>query len=103
MYAPKDKPHERSVYHTYIIQAEHRDKLQTFLARKKIDTKIHYPIPIHLQPAAKNIGNQAGDFQVVERQVESILSLPIYPNITNAQVEHCCATIIDFYNKKRLE
>jgi dTDP-4-amino-4,6-dideoxygalactose transaminase len=60
--APHDKPYEKAVYHTFIIQTDKRDKLKEFLASKGIDTKIHYPIPIHMQTAAKYLGYKKGDF-----------------------------------------
>ncbi len=96
--APKDKSYEKSVYHTFVIQMEQRNHLQKFLASKGIDTKIHYPIPIHLQQSAQKLGYQKGDFRVAEKQLETILSLPIHPNLTDAQIEFCCNTIINFYN-----
>jgi dTDP-4-amino-4,6-dideoxygalactose transaminase len=94
---PRDKPYEKAVYHTFIIQTKQRDKLKEFLASKGIDTKIHYPIPIHLQEAAKYLGYKKGDFPVTEKQAETILSLPIYPELTNEQVDYVAKNCADFF------
>jgi len=96
---PKDKPYEKAVYHTFIIQSKQRDALKQFLADNGIDTKIHYPIPIHLQQAAKSLGYKKGDFPVTERQTETILSLPVYPELTNEQVDYVIEYVRKFYKK----
>ena len=96
---PRDKPFEKSVYHTFIIQTARRDELKNFLAEKEIDTKIHYPIPIHLQDAAKLLGYKKGDFAVTEHQTETILSLPVFPELSDHQVEYVAETINNFFRK----
>ncbi len=88
-----------SVYHTYIIQTEQRNDLMSYLSSNNIDSKIHYPIPIHLQPAAEYLGYQEGDFPVTESQRDRILSLPVYPELTDDQINMVISTIIDFFNK----
>lgn len=99
MIVPKDKPNEKAVYHTFIIQTTRRDELKKFLSEKEIDTKIHYPIPIHLQDAAKYLGYRMGDFPVTEKQTGTILSLPVFPELTDDQVEYVADTIIKFFKK----
>jgi dTDP-4-amino-4,6-dideoxygalactose transaminase len=94
---PHDKPYEKAVYHTFIIQTEQRDKLKEFLAGKGVDTKIHYPIPIHLQEAARYLKYKKGDFPVTEKQTDTILSLPIYPELTDEQVNYIADCIIEFF------
>lgn len=89
-----------SVFHTYIIQYKHRDELKNYLAEKGIDTKIHYPLPIHYQEAAASLGYKKGDFPVTERQAETILSLPVYPELTDEQVDYVAETIREFCSKK---
>lgn len=81
------------VYHLYIIQANNRDKLQAALNEAGIATGIHYPVPIHLQPAYAELGHQPGDFPVTERLAQRILSLPMYPGITPEAVEYTAHTI----------
>ncbi|KHO55458.1 MAG: aminotransferase [archaeon GW2011_AR19] len=95
---PLDKSNEYAVYHTFIIQVNKRDKLQKFLLQKGIETKIHYPIPIHLQRAAQYLGYKKGDFPKAEKQAEKILSLPIYPELKEEQLELVVKEIRNFYS-----
>jgi len=99
MIVPSDKPNEKAVYHTFIIQTDNRDELKKFLSEKEIDTKIHYPIPIHLQDAAKYLGYRKGDFPVTEKQTGTILSLPVFPELSDDQVEYVAGTIIKFFKE----
>ena len=82
----------RAVYHLYVVCVQDREGLQKHLADAKIDTGIHYPVPLHLQKAYANFGYKQGDFPVTEKVVSQILSLPIYPQLVPAQqlkvVEH---------------
>ena len=95
---PLDKSNENAVYHTFIIQADKRNQLQKFLLQKGIETKIHYPISIHLQKAAKFLGYKKGDFPKTEEQAEKILSLPIYPELKEEQLELIVDEIRNFYS-----
>ena len=79
VFIPPERPHEFIAYHTLVIQIDHRDALQAHLADRGVGTAIHYPIPIHLQPAAAYLGHGRGDFPVCETQAERILTLPIHP------------------------
>jgi dTDP-4-amino-4,6-dideoxygalactose transaminase len=99
MYVPKDKEYEHSVYHTFIIQTDKRDALMTYLREQGVDTKIHYPVPIHLQKAAAYLGYKKGDFPVTEKQCETILSLPVFPQLDNEQVDYVIEKINFFYKK----
>jgi len=94
---PIDKDHEKAVYHTFIIQSSKRDALKQFLADCQIDTKVHYPVAIHLQEAAQYLGYKKGDFPVTEKQTATILSLPIFPELTNQQVNYVIASIRNFF------
>ncbi|MBI2271671.1 MAG: DegT/DnrJ/EryC1/StrS family aminotransferase [Bacteroidetes bacterium] len=98
---PCDKSYEKAVYHTFIIQTSYRNELQKFLLENEIETKVHYPIPIYLQEAAKSLGYKKGDFPVTDHQVETILSLPVFAELTNEQVNYVCNKIIEFYTSKR--
>lgn len=97
---PKDQPHEKAVYHTFIIQAERRDQLKAFLAERGIETAIHYPRPVHTQDAARSLDYKPGDFPVSERQAERILSLPIYPQLTESQLDQVSEGIHDFFERR---
>lgn len=85
------------VPHLFIIQTTKRDELQAFLAKRGIGTGIHYPRPIHLQPAFKHLGYKKGDFPVAERAAKTLLSLPFYPTLTTNQVEKVCDAIKQFF------
>ncbi len=77
----------RNVYHVYPILIEKRDQIQESLMSKGIQTNIHYPIPVHLQKAYSDLGYKVGDFPVTERACSQLLSLPLYPEMTEAQVD----------------
>jgi dTDP-4-amino-4,6-dideoxygalactose transaminase len=84
------------VWHLYVIQLHDRDELQTYLGERGIGTGIHYPIPIHLQPAYRDLGYGLGDFPVAEQTAGRILSLPMYPELQRAAVEEVAAAVIEF-------
>jgi aminotransferase EvaB len=85
------------VFHTYVIQVDHRDKLQQYLTDRGIETKVHYPVPLHLQPGFASLGYKKGDFPVAEAQADRILSLPIHEYLTDSQVQHVVESIQGFY------
>jgi dTDP-4-amino-4,6-dideoxygalactose transaminase len=93
---PTERPNERAVYHTYVIRAEERDALREHLARLRIGTAIHYPVPIHLQSVGRELGYGEGDFPVAEHQAKRILSLPIYQGLTDEQRERVIAGVRSF-------
>lgn len=87
----------KQVYHLYVVRAERRDALQQYLIAHGIDAKIHYPIPIHLQPATRPYGYRQGDFPVCEAVCQSVISLPVHEFITDEQIDYMASTIGDFY------
>ncbi len=91
---PNDEGH---TYHTYTIQCDNRDSLKDYLESKNIETKIHYPIPIHLQECAKYLNYELGDFPNAEYQARRILSLPINEFLTEDQIDYVCDKIKEFY------
>ncbi len=95
---PEEGPDRKCVYHTFVIQCEQRNALMEFLGKKGIDTKIHYPVPIHLQPPMKALGCRSGDLPVTEEQAGRILSLPVYPELKDEQIEYICETVKGFYS-----
>lgn len=98
---PEDKKFEKSVYHLFMIQCDDRNKLQRYLSDNGIETKIHYPIPIHLQKPAKELGYKKGDLPFAEKQSERILSLPIYPELTPDDIKYVTSKIKEFYEVKK--
>jgi len=97
---PEDEEFENSAYHLFMIQCDKRDELQKYLLENGIETKIHYPIPIHLQKSAQTLGYQIGDLPIAESQSKRILSLPIYPELTTNQIEIVTNKIKEFYKIK---
>ncbi|HQL23350.1 MAG TPA: DegT/DnrJ/EryC1/StrS family aminotransferase [candidate division Zixibacteria bacterium] len=95
---PPVDPEVEPVYHLYVIETERRDALQAFLAERGVPTLIHYPVPVHLQRGYDFLGRRKGDFPVAERQAEQILSLPIFPEMTEAQVDYVAAQIQAFFH-----
>lgn len=93
---PDEGPGEYHVYQTYMIRSERRDDLQNFLKSKGIEALTHYRIPIHMQPAAASLGYRPGDFPVTKKLSETILSLPLYPGLTESQQDYVQQCIRDF-------
>ncbi len=94
---PIEPEGRRCAYHTFVVQAQHRDQLRRHLAEHGVGTAVHYPIPIHLQPAGRGLGYPLGSFPVAEAQAECILSLPVYPELTAEDIDYVTAAIGDFY------
>lgn len=94
---PEEAGYARHVYHLFVIRAERRDDLQQHLTAEKIGTGLHYPMPLHLQHAYRDMGLGAGSFPVTERAAASLLSLPMYPELTARQVERIAGAIRRFY------
>ena len=90
---PREMEYARHVYHLYTVRARERDGLQKLLAADGIATGVHYPIPIHLQPAWADLGYAAGAFPEAERAAGDVLSLPLYPEMTDEQVETVVSSV----------
>lgn len=94
---PNTYKDRKSVYHLFVIRTKQRDALQKYLQEKDIVTQIHYPYPIHLQNAWKFLKHKQGDFPVAEKLSDEILSLPMYPELTERQVRYVCISILNFF------
>ena len=92
--APFEPSWSKAIYHLYVIQLENREAVQAALAKENIGTGIHYPIPLHLQKAYANQGYRAGDFPVTEKAAERILSLPMFPTLSEADQVRVVETLI---------
>lgn len=97
VYIPPCLDHEFNTFVLFVAQLDRRDELQAYLAERGISTGIHYPVPIHLQPAARYLGHKAGDYPEVERQADRIISLPHNQNLSESQVSYVCEQINRFY------
>ena len=91
-------PKATHVYHQYVIRARRRDDLRQFLAGRKIGTEIYYPLPLHLQPAFSYLGLRLGDLPVAEQAAREVLALPMFPELTEAEVRWVVESIADFYS-----
>ncbi len=94
---PVEPENVYAVYHLYVIQVDDRDGLQRYLQENGISTGLHYPVPLHLQKAYQIAGHEKGDFPVAERAAKRILSLPMYPELTEWQIRYVCDKIKEYY------
>ncbi len=85
---PSDESWEEAVYHNFVIRTDARDALILHLRAHGVDTRIHYPIPIHMQEAAKDLGYGPGDLPNAEKYAKTMISLPIFPEMTDEEVAH---------------
>jgi dTDP-4-amino-4,6-dideoxygalactose transaminase len=96
---PREASWAESAYHLYVVRHPRRDDLKKHLEAHKIGCALHYPLPLHLQKAYAHLGHQSGDFPVAEKAARECLSLPIYPELTDAQIQRVAAVINDFFKK----
>ncbi|MFA5806384.1 MAG: DegT/DnrJ/EryC1/StrS family aminotransferase, partial [Melioribacteraceae bacterium] len=111
---PKEMDYAKHVYHLFVVQvkseqqtvnsgqkseirSQRRDELQKSLGENGVSTGLHYPIPLHLQPCFEHLGYKKGDFPVSEELAEQGLSLPMYAELTNEQVEYVAVKVKEFF------
>lgn len=94
---PAEMDYAKHVYHLFVIRVNDREKLSDYLNSKGIATGLHYPSPLHLLNAYKYLGYKAGDFPVAEKACNEILSIPIYAEMTDDQIEYVTNTISNYY------
>jgi len=93
-------PESTHVYHLFMVQTSRRDALRQFLQDRGVQTGIHYPTPIHLQPAYADHGWKRGDFPVAEELASRIVSLPMFPELKDEQIDYVCRQIGEFVKAK---
>jgi dTDP-4-amino-4,6-dideoxygalactose transaminase len=86
------------VFHQYVIRAPRREELRKFLAERKIGSEVYYPLPLHLQPVFSYLGLKKGDLPIAERAAEEVLALPMFPELTEAEIRWVVGSIADFYS-----
>ena len=98
-----DPPELQSVYHVFAIRVptDLRDALRQYLVNAGIETGIHYPRPIHLLPAFHHLGYAQGDFPIAEMVTRQLVSLPMHPFLSEAQIEFVCQKVADFLREQR--
>lgn len=94
---PYNPEHVKPVYHLYIIRAQNREGLSKHLNDKGVQTGLHYPQPLHMTKAYEHLGYKPGDFPVAKKYADEILSIPMYPEMTDEMVHYVCENIKGFY------
>lgn len=94
---PPRLPNVKHVYHLYIVRAQRRDALMAHLNTHGVEAKVHYPIPVHLQTAARSLGYQKGDFPVAEQDSQTMISLPAHQHLGDSEVDYVIEQVRDFY------
>lgn len=94
---PQEQDDRRHVYHQFVIRTPRRDALRAHLKAAGVGTGIHYPVPLHLQPALQHLGHHQGDFPVAEEIAATVLSLPIYPELSDEQIGTVLASVRAFF------
>lgn len=97
---PKVRPDTKHTFHLYVIQCENREELVNHLRKNNIDTAIHYPTPLPFLPAYKYLNCLPTDFPIAASQQKKILSLPMYPELTEDMISYIANCIKDFYQKR---
>ncbi len=95
---PKEDPKAKHVYHLFVVQTKFREALQAHLTEKGVGTGLHYPIPLHLQEAYKNLGYVKGQFPVTEQVASHGLSLPMFAELTDEQIAYVVDSIKEFFD-----
>jgi dTDP-4-amino-4,6-dideoxygalactose transaminase len=93
---PVEADYAEHVYHLFVVRTDARDSLQRYLSAAGVQTGIHYPVPVHLQPAYAALGHKEGDFPNSESQAKRVLSLPMFAELTEQQLRYVAAALADF-------
>jgi dTDP-4-amino-4,6-dideoxygalactose transaminase len=91
-------PQAKHVFHQYVIRTQRRDDLRKFLSERKIGSEIYYPLPLHLQPVFSYLGLKAGDLPEAEKAAQEVLALPMFPELTEAELHRVVESIAEFYS-----
>jgi dTDP-4-amino-4,6-dideoxygalactose transaminase len=86
-----------SVWHLYVVRHPRRDDLKKFLDENGVGCALHYPLPLHLQKCYASLGYKTGDFPVAEKAARECLSLPIYPELTDGQIQRVTDVVKEFF------
>jgi dTDP-4-amino-4,6-dideoxygalactose transaminase len=97
---PVDDPRDESVYHQFAVYVSHRDCVIRKLAEREIESTVHYPVPLHVQPACSSLGYPAGSFPHAERACERVMSLPLHPWVSPGQVEFVVDSVREILARK---
>jgi dTDP-4-amino-4,6-dideoxygalactose transaminase len=95
---PTVRDYNVSIYNHYIIRAERRDELRSYLSDTGVSSYVYYPLALHLQPCFESLGYTEGDFPVSEKATQEVLSLPVHSMLTDEQIEYTAAKIKEFFS-----
>ena len=96
---PREADYAESAWHLYVVRHSRRDELKKHLEANHVGCALHYPLPLHLQKAYAHLGYKAGDFPISEKAARECLSLPIYPELTDSQVQRVATVVKEFFEK----
>jgi dTDP-4-amino-4,6-dideoxygalactose transaminase len=94
---PVEESWAKHVYHVYVIRTKKRDELREFLSRYGVSTLVHYPVPIHMQPAITSILGAQKALENTEKVAKEVLSIPMYPALTTREIEYVSNKIVEFF------
>jgi dTDP-4-amino-4,6-dideoxygalactose transaminase len=94
---PKEMPENEHIYHLFVLQVDERARFMDYLGKSGVSCGIHYPVPIHLQAAYKDLDYRLGSMPVTERIASRLVSLPMFPEMNAAQVAHVVQTVRAFF------
>ncbi|HLE99499.1 MAG TPA: DegT/DnrJ/EryC1/StrS family aminotransferase [Gaiellaceae bacterium] len=100
LHLPVEREGSESVWHLYVVLTADPEELAEHLRERGVQTGRHYPVPVHLAPAFRDLGFAPGDFPVAETLAREGLSLPLYPGITESQLEWVCEAVHDYFRRK---
>ena len=92
---PKEAPHVESANHLFVVYVDERDRVRSELEARGVQTAVHYPIPVHLQKAYEPLGLGAGSLPHTERACERVFSMPLFPEMSDEQVEFAARSLSD--------
>ncbi len=96
---PREAEYAQSAWHLYVVRHPRRDELKKHLEANQVGCALHYPLPLHLQKAYAHLGYKPGDFPIAEKAARECLSLPIFPELTEAQIQRVAGVIKEFFQK----
>ena len=96
---PVEADYAASAYHLYVVRHPQRDEIKQHLEQHGIGCALHYPLPLHLQKCYADLGYKSGAFPVAEKAARQCLSLPIYPELTEVQIQRVAAALKEFFGK----
>jgi dTDP-4-amino-4,6-dideoxygalactose transaminase len=98
---PEDSPDSECVYHLFVVYVENRDHVRAELEKRGVETAVHYPVPIHLQQAFTHLDYKRGSLPNTERACERVISMPVYPELTEEQVRYAASSLAEIAEKPK--